>query len=122
LPTTTENAYEKEMAAVSTAMHIEFAKIPYDWQAKQIRSIVRSARHGVVVHLLVQATGGGKSLVRDTAVFILGGVCLTDSPPLVLGSGDQSSKLKTMIQAGTGIKVVHLDEIAAGLVQEMKLL
>jgi superfamily II DNA or RNA helicase len=59
-----ENAYEKEIAAVSAAMRIGFAKIPYDWQAKQVRSIARSARHGVVVHLLVQATGGGKSLVK----------------------------------------------------------
>jgi hypothetical protein len=52
------NAYEKEIAAVSTAMRIGFAKIAYDWQAKQIRSIIRSAFNGGVVHLLVQATGG----------------------------------------------------------------
>jgi hypothetical protein len=116
-----ENAYEQEIAAVSTAMRIGFAKIAYDWQAKQIRSIIRSALQGVVVHLLVQATGGGKSLVRDTAAFVLGGVCLTISPLLVLGS-DQSSKLKTMIQAGTGIKVVHLDEITAGSVKEKQLI
>jgi hypothetical protein len=38
-----ENTYEKEIAAVSTAMRIGFAKIPYEWQAKQIRSIIRSA-------------------------------------------------------------------------------
>jgi superfamily II DNA helicase RecQ len=117
---TMENAYDNEIAAVSTAMRIGFAKEAYDWQAQNIRSIIRSSFHGVVVHLLVQATGGGKSLVRDTAAFILGGVCLTISPLLVLGS-DQSSKLKTMIQAGTGIKVVHLDEIPAGSVQEKQL-
>jgi superfamily II DNA helicase RecQ len=117
-----ENTYEKEIPAVSTAMRIGFAKIPYEWQAKQIRSIIRSAFHGgVVPHLMVQATGGGKSLVRDTAAFILGGVCLTVSPLLVLGS-DQSSKLRTMIQQGTGIKVVHLDEIFPGSVQEIQLL
>jgi hypothetical protein len=116
-----ENAYEQEIAAVSTAMRIGFAKIAYDWQAKSIHSIICSALHGVVAHLLVQATGGGKLLVRDTAAFVLGGVCLTISPLLVLGS-DQSSKLKAMIQAGTGIKVVHLDEIPAGSVQEKLLL
>jgi superfamily II DNA helicase RecQ len=116
-----ENAYEKEIAAVSAAMRVGFAKTPCDWQTKQIRGGVRSALHGVVVHLLVQATGGGKSLVRDTAAFTLGGVCLTVSPLLVLGS-DQASKLKTMMQAGTGVKAVHLDETAAGSCQEMKLL
>jgi ATP-dependent helicase YprA (DUF1998 family) len=57
----------------------------------------------------------------DTAACMLGGVCLTVSPLLVLGS-DQSSKLKTIMQAGTGIKVAHLDEIAAGSVQEINLL
>jgi superfamily II DNA helicase RecQ len=117
-----ENTYEKEIAAVSTAMRIGFAKIPYEWQAKQIRSIIRSSFHGgVVPHLMVQATGGGKLLVHDNAAFILGGVCLTVSPLLVLGS-DQSSKLRTMIQQGTGIKVVHLDEIFPGSVQEIQLL
>jgi hypothetical protein len=34
-----ENAYEKEIAAVSTAMRIGFAKIAYDWYANNIRSI-----------------------------------------------------------------------------------
>jgi hypothetical protein len=62
------------------------------------------------------------SLARDTAAFLLGGVCLTVSPLLVHGSADQSSKLKTMIQDGTGIKVVHLDKIAAASVPDMKLL
>jgi hypothetical protein len=36
---TMENAYEKEIAAVSTAMRIGFAKIAYDWYANNIRSI-----------------------------------------------------------------------------------
>jgi superfamily II DNA helicase RecQ len=116
-----ENANEKEIAAVSAAMRIGFAKTPCDWQAKQIRSIACSARAGVVVHLLVQATGGGKPLVRNTAAHTLGGVCLTVSPLLVLGS-DQSFKLKSMIQAGTGVKAVHLDEMTAGSVQEINLL
>jgi superfamily II DNA helicase RecQ len=123
-PAAMENACQKEIAAVSAAMRVGFAKTPCDWQAKQIRSIARSARSsraGVVVHLLVQAKGGGKLLARDTAAHMLGGVCLTVSPLLVLGS-DQSSKLKTMTQAGTGIKVAHLDEIAAGPDQEIKLL
>jgi superfamily II DNA helicase RecQ len=107
---------------VSTAMRIGFAKIPYEWQAKQIRSIIRSSFHGgVVPHLMVQATGGGKLLVHDNAAFILGGVCLTVSPLLYLGS-DQSSKLRTMIQQGTGIEVVHLDEISPSSVQEIQLL
>jgi superfamily II DNA helicase RecQ len=117
-----ENACEKEIAAVSAGrMRVGFAKMPCDWQANQIHSILRSTRHGVVVHLLVQATGGGKSLAHDTVAFTFGGVCLTVSALLVLGS-DQSSKLQTMTQAATGVKVVYLDEIAAGSVQEMKLL
>jgi superfamily II DNA helicase RecQ len=115
-----EKAYEKEIAAVTAAMHVGFAKISksrHIIQQNQIRSIVRYARHGVVIHILVQVvTEVGKSLARDTAAFMLGGACLTVSPLLVLGS-DQSSKLKTMMQAGTGIKVLHLDEIAASSVQ-----
>jgi hypothetical protein len=121
LPAAMENACQKEVAAVSAAMRVGLAKTPCDWQAKQIRSIVRSARAGVVVHLLVQATGGGKSLARDAAARTLGVACLTVSPLLVLGF-DQSSKLKTTTRAANGIKVVHLDETAAGSVQEMKLL
>jgi hypothetical protein len=76
----TENACRKEIAAVSVE------ETAQGWQAKQIRSIVCSALHGVVVHALVQATGGGKSLVRDTAAFTFGGVNLTVSLLLVLGS------------------------------------
>jgi hypothetical protein len=111
---------------VSAAMPVGFAKAPpHDWQAKQIpRSIVRHAIHGVVVHLLVQATGGGKSFAHDAAAFMLDGVCLTVSPLLVLGS-DQSSELKTRMrtqEARTGVKEVHSDGTAAGSVQEMKLL
>jgi superfamily II DNA helicase RecQ len=112
---------EEEIAAVTTAMRVGFGKVPFDWQAKSIHSIIRSSLdHGVVAHLLVQATGGGKSLVRDTAAFILAGVCLTISPLLVLGS-DQSAKLKTMIQPESRISVVHLDEIPPGSVKENKL-
>ena len=116
-----ENACKKEIAAVSAAMRVGFAKTPCDWQAKQIRSITCSAHAGVVVHLLVQATGGGKSLVRNAAARALGGARPTVSPLLVLGS-DQSSKLKTMTQPGTGVKSAHLDETAAGSVPETKLL
>jgi hypothetical protein len=63
------------------------------------------------------------SLACHTAAFILSGVCLTVIAPfLVLAGSDQSSKLKTMMQAGTGIKVVHLDEKIAGSVKERRLL
>jgi hypothetical protein len=52
-----EIAYEKENAAVSTGMRIRLAKTAYDSQANEIRKIVRSSLyHGVVSHLLVQAT------------------------------------------------------------------
>jgi hypothetical protein len=50
-----EKACKKEIVAVSAAMLVRFAKVARHWQAKQIRSIVRFALHGVVVHLLVQA-------------------------------------------------------------------
>ena len=40
---------------------------------KQILSIVHFALHGVIVHLLVHARGGGKLLVHGTATFLLGG-------------------------------------------------
>jgi hypothetical protein len=42
---------------------------------------------------------------------------LTVSPLLVLGS-DQTAKLKTLIQPGTGIEAVHLDEIGMGSQKE----
>jgi hypothetical protein len=52
-----ENPCKKErIAAASAAMRIGFAKMPCDWRAKQIRSIALSARPGVVVHFLAQAT------------------------------------------------------------------
>jgi hypothetical protein len=53
------------------------------------------------------------------SLMLFGGVCLTVSPLLVLGS-DQSPKLKkTTAQAGTDVKAAHLNEIAARSLQEM---
>jgi hypothetical protein len=79
-----DNACEKEIASASpAATRVGFAKTSQDWQAKQICGIVCPALHGVVVHLLVQATGGGKFLlVRDASwektVNHVGAICRHD--------------------------------------------
>jgi superfamily II DNA helicase RecQ len=100
-------------------------KDPYPWQQMAIIKILAWSGDQLsptpTPHLLVRNTGGGKSLVRDTTAFILGGVTLTISPLLVLGS-DQTIKLKTMIQQGTGIKAVHLDEISVDSQKERTLI
>jgi superfamily II DNA helicase RecQ len=109
--------------AVAKVMRTGFGKDPYPWQQTAILKILESSgnRSSPTAHLLVRNTGGGKSLVRDTVAFILGGVALIITPLLVLGS-DQTAKLKTMIQQGTGIEAVHLDEIGVDSQKEKTLI
>jgi len=61
---------------------------------------------------LVRATGGGKSLVRDTVAAANGGITLSISPLLSLGA-DQESNLNLGVRDGGGaIAAYHLDEFS----------
>ena len=66
--------------------------------------------------LLVQLTGKGKSLVRDTAALQIGGVILTVVPLVMLGS-DQAAKMegKIRLSKNKNIFVYYVDKIHGAL-------
>ena len=88
---------------------------PYPWQVEATAHIlammspkVPDSDPGIV--MMVQATGGGKSAVRDAIGLVAGGVILTIVPLLSLGA-DQTAKLKAKRESnGLPINVFHLDE------------
>jgi hypothetical protein len=104
--------------------HMEevFGATPYQWQKEVTTHLAlmnlpdSGVRSGPV--LLVRPTGGGKSSVRDVHGIINGGVSLTITPLLSLGS-DQEEKLWSRPNASAGnIVPIHLDEIRSPLEQQ----
>jgi hypothetical protein len=60
--------------AVAKAMRTGYGKDPHPWQQTAILNSLASSgnQSSPTAHLLMRNTGGGKSLVRDTAAFIIG--------------------------------------------------
>ena len=88
---------------------------PHPWQVEATAHIlammspkVPDSDPGIV--MMVQATGGGKSAVRDAIGLVAGGVILTIVPLLSLGA-DQTAKLQAKrVRNGLPINVFHIDE------------
>jgi hypothetical protein len=93
-----------------------FGKTPRDWQydvcCHLIEMGIPKARVQPEAVFLVQTTGGGKSLVRDTVAAATKGVTLSISPLLSLGA-DQESALNLEVYDDCGpIGAYHLDEFS----------
>eukprot|EP00978_Attheya_sp_CCMP212_P033346 scaffold134081_cov81-Attheya_sp.AAC.1 len=115
LPHKTSPAYPMAVARrlASISMLDVFDKIPFPWQEDVIAHMnMMTAKHNGIppaAILLVQPTGGGKSLVRDTFAVAHGGIHWSISPLLSL-TADQESKLNaSAIQDDGAVIAVHLD-------------
>ena len=111
-------------AAIQEAMKTGFNMTPREWQLEDMARILT----GWNIHtsltpltmLLCRATGGGKSLVRDTVALFLGNVHLVITPLHGLGT-DQATKVNCMKQSSAGIFACYLDEYTSGSRSETRL-
>jgi hypothetical protein len=97
----------------SVSMEDVFAKKPFPWQEDVIAhmNLMTASSRGIPpgAILLVQPTGGGKSMVRDTFAAAHGGIHWSVSPLLSL-TADQESKLNaSAIQDDGAVIAVNLD-------------
>jgi superfamily II DNA helicase RecQ len=86
---------------IDGAMSEVHCRMPYDWQQQVVRHCVMMTMPSTIevkprACLCLQSTGGGKSAVRDTVGWKLGGITLTIVPHLSIGS-DQTEKLETKL-------------------------
>jgi len=109
--------HDKTKRVVRLTMESCFGKTPRDWQydvcSHLLKMDIPKAELPPSAVFLVRATGGGKSLVRDTDASACGGVTLSISPLLSLGA-DQESNLNLGVYDGGGGAIVayHLDEFS----------
>jgi ATP-dependent DNA helicase RecQ len=88
---------------ITATMRIEWGRIPRKLQMEGCKAILQSRGSSVCV---IAKTGIGKSFIRDCVSSILGGVTISISPLVVLGS-DQVRKIKMM---NSSIRAIHADE------------
>eukprot|EP00550_Attheya_septentrionalis_P003008 CAMPEP_0198281358 /NCGR_PEP_ID=MMETSP1449-20131203/1336_1 /TAXON_ID=420275 /ORGANISM="Attheya septentrionalis, Strain CCMP2084" /LENGTH=664 /DNA_ID=CAMNT_0043977123 /DNA_START=30 /DNA_END=2020 /DNA_ORIENTATION=+ len=115
LPDTASPDYPMALARRSARLTMKsiFDKIPFPWQENIIAhlNMMRMPRRGIppAAVLLIQPTGGGKSMVRDTFAAAHGGIHWSISPLLSL-TADQKTKLnKVAIQDDGAVVAINLD-------------
>ena len=96
------------------AMSLVWGKVPNSFQREVIPHIIsmHHCQNDAKAILLVQGTGGGKSMVYQCSGTILTGVALVVESTLSLSS-DQCSKIKNASNAHGPVKAIQLDTITS---------
>ena len=95
---------------IEDAMEHTFKKQPRDHQDKTLKLLAEDKAGFHRPLFLVNPTGGGKSLIRDTLAVILRGVHLCIVPLLSLAA-DQTLKVLQHIVSGVFLMLIHLDDM-----------